>query len=199
MERNRHRNPVVDTDEIDGKAYPLKAYILHGLKDSSDFAESQLLTPGPTSAHLSRRRFIMSPLCGPERDGRCASTSIPTLPGKPVRRGVPREGRHQVARVDKSDLMTHLGYGRIRRLTVPQWVRSLRDTEGGLRDATCRLGRLPARRDAYAGVAGDNRELWRHPQHPLERGKHHRPSPLHIAKALQPNGAPARCLHHFHD
>jgi hypothetical protein len=62
MERNRRRNPAVETDEIDGKARPLNAYILHGFKDISDLPQSQLLTPGPLlgaypGAGLSCRPF----------------------------------------------------------------------------------------------------------------------------------------------
>ena len=62
------------------------------------------------------------------------------------------------------------------------------------------LGELATRRDTLGvGVVGDNDELRRDPQHPLNRWEHHRPGPLHVAKTLQSNGAPARFLHHLHN
>lgn len=51
------------------------------------------------------------------------------LTGRPVRRGVPREGRKWV--VEQSDLMAALQYARMKQLTPGKWARSLRGVREG--------------------------------------------------------------------
>jgi D-aspartate ligase len=49
------------------------------------------------------------------------------LTGQPVPRGVPREGRKWI--VEQSDAMASLQYGRLGKLTLTEWARSLRGIE----------------------------------------------------------------------
>jgi D-aspartate ligase len=51
------------------------------------------------------------------------------LTEQPVRRGVPREGRKWI--VEQSDLWSSLQYGLVGKLTLTQWIRSLRGIEEG--------------------------------------------------------------------